>query len=348
VKGGVLRDPRLWIGLVLSSLFAYLALRGMDPKEVAAALGKADYRLLPPALLLTYVVLWVRARRWGVILKGIQRVETGLLFRVTLIGFLANYLLPARIGELVRAILLGSRKNMSISAALGSVVVERLLDLISILLIFSLVSLLEGIPAAGSELGEMLNRAALVFLFVAGVLVGLLWVVRKHTGKAIMLVEKTLGGIWPKGAHRLARATESFARGLVPARGPMDLLEIALWTACLWGLSAAIVIILTEAFGFDLPWGAAWFILVALGFGVSVPSAPGFVGTFHYAAMGALLLYGVDRSNALSFAIVLHATCLLPVFLLGIPVLWAEGMSLGRMARLPGDAPSVSGTNSQT
>lgn len=340
-KGGI-RDPRLWIGLALSSLFAYLALRGLDPRAVGAALENADYRFLPAAFLLTYGVLWVRALRWRVLLRSLLEVETGLLFRVTLIGFLANYVLPARIGELVRAVLLGARKELSISAALGTVVVERLLDLISILLIFSLVSVLDFIPDAGSGLGEMLNSTALVFLLVAGILLGLLWGLRNHTGKTVLLVEASLGRVWPQGSKRLAKAMVSFAEGLRPARGLKDVMEIGFWTACLWALSAAIVVLLMETFKLGLPWGAAWFILVSLGFGVSVPSAPGFVGTFHFAAMGALLLYGVDKPNALGFALVLHATCLLPVFLAGIPVLWVEGMSLGRIARLWGQQASAS------
>jgi len=334
LKRGVLRDPRLWIGLVLSSLFAYLAFRGIDPSAVASALENADHRFLPLAFLLTYAVLWVRARRWRVIIKSLVEVETRLLFRITMIGFLANYVLPARMGELVRAVLLGTRKQVSISAALGTVLVERLLDLISILLIFFLVYLLDSIPGAGTELGSMLNRAATVFLLVALILMGIFWLLRNNIRLVIACVEGTLGRFWPRGSGNLTRALVSFAHGLRPAESLRDAAELVFWTGCLWVLSASIVILLMETFRLGLPWGAAWFILVALGFGVSVPSAPGFVGTFHFTAMGALLLYGVERADALSFAVVLHATCLLPVFLVGIPLLGMEGMSLGHIARL--------------
>lgn len=330
-RGG---DPRLWIGLALSGLFGYLAFRGMDPRAVASALKNADYRFLPAAFLLTYAVLWVRAKRWKVILRGLVEVDTSLLFRVTMIGFLANYVLPARMGELVRAALLGAQKKVSISAAIGTVVVERLLDLLSILLIFFLVYLSDSIPGAGSELGKMLNRAASLFLAVAVSLMCLLWLVRNHTRKTVGWVQGSLGRVWPRASQKLARVLVSFAQGLRPAQGSRDVVELVFWTGCLWVLSASIVILLMEAFALGLPWGSAWFILVALGFGVSVPSAPGFVGTFHFTAMGALLLYGVGRPEALSFAVVLHATCLMPVFLAGIPLLAMEGMSLGGIVRL--------------
>lgn len=332
-------SPRLWIGLALSSFFAYLAFRGMDPRAVASALRNADYRFLPVAFLLTYAVLWVRAKRWKVILRGLLEVETGFLFRITIIGFLANYVLPARIGELVRASLLGTRKKVSISTAIGTVVVERLLDLISILFIFFLVYLSDSIPGAGSELGKMLNRAAVVFLAVAMSLMGLLWLLRNHTRKTVAWVEDSLGRVWPRGSEKLGKAMVSFSQGLRPAQSLRDVAELVLWTGCVWALSASIVILLMEAFRLGLPWGSAWFILVALGFGVSVPSAPGFVGTFHFTAMGALLLYGVGRPEALSFAVVLHAICLMPVFLAGIPLLGIEGMSLGRIARLHREQP---------
>lgn len=341
--GGGVRDPGVWIGFALSGLFAYLAFRHMDPRAVAAALRNADYRLLPIAFLLTYAVLWVRAKRWGVILKGLLEVETGFLFRVTIIGFLANYILPARIGELLRALVLGARKEINTSAAFGTVVVERLVDLISILLLFSLLHFLGSIPAAGSELGRMLDQTALFFLLVAGSLISLLWLVRNHTGKTVAWVERTLGRVWPKGSARVAEAIARFAQGLWPAGGLKDVMQVCFWTGCLWGLSALVVIFLMEAFRLGVPWGAAWFILVALGFGVSLPSAPGFVGTFHFTAMGALILYGVDRAEALSFALVLHAICLLPVFLVGIPLLWSEGMSLRQILRLQREQPPGSG-----
>lgn len=341
---GVLRDPRLWIGLALSGLFAYLALRGMDPRKVAQALGQADYRFSPPAVLLAYGALWVRARRWGVLLRNIQRVDTGLLFRVTLIGFLANYVLPARIGEVVRAVLLGSRRNLSPSAVFGTIVVERVLDLVTILVIFSFVSFLTGIPEGSPELEQLLHKTALLFLMVAAFLVGFLWLVRRRTEAVVLFVERTLGKISRRGSRGLGRAIEAFAQGISPACGPRDLLEIGFWTAWLWVLSAAIVVVLAEAMDLGLPWSAAWFILVALGFGVSVPSAPGFVGTFHYAAMAALLLYGVEKAHALSFSILLHALCIVPVFLLGVPLLWVEGLSLGSVARLRGHGSSPPGT----
>ncbi|MGQ9858656.1 MAG: lysylphosphatidylglycerol synthase transmembrane domain-containing protein [Thermodesulfobacteriota bacterium] len=337
MRTGGLRDPKLWIGLALSCVFLYLALRGMDAREVVGALDRADYRLLVPAFLLTYLVLWGRARRWGVLLRGVRRVDTWLLFRVTLIGFLANYLLPARAGEVVRALLLGKRGQLSASAAFGTVVVERVMDLLSILSIFSLVSFFAAVPHRDGQLEQLLRSTALLLMGVAAVLVVVLWLLKKRTQAMVRFVEGTLGRVSIRGSSGLGRAMVAFAQGISPARGGKEILEIVFWTAWLWLISAAIVVILAEAMGLGIPWSASWFVLVALGLGVSVPSAPGFVGTFHYAAMASLMLYGVERNQALSFAILLHALCVVPVLALGMPLLWMEGLSLRKMRRWPKD-----------
>ncbi len=278
----------------------------MDPEAVVGALGKADYRFLPFALVLTYGVLWVRAKRWRVLLGAILEVKTGLLFRVTLIGFLVNYLLPARMGEVVRAAFL---------------------------------YLLNYTPAPDSELGSILHRSALLFLVVAVFIAGTVWFLGSRTKRAVWLVEKALGSMWPRMASRLASAIFSFAQGLRLPIGLKAMSWVCFWTLGLWVLSALVVILVMETFRLDLPWSTAWFVLVALGFGVSVPSAPGFVGTFHFAATGAVLFFGVDKDSALSFALVLHAICIFPVLFLGIPILWAEGMSLGLIPRLSGNEP---------
>lgn len=120
-----------------------------------------------------------------------------------------------------------------------------------------------------------------------------------------------------------------------------DVLEISVYTALLWITTAAGVILIAEGFQLGLPWEAAWLILVALAFGVSVPSAPGFVGTFHYSAMVCLLLYGVPRPEALSYAILLHATNILPVLFLGLTLLWGEGLTLGGLARMSSKAQAA-------
>jgi hypothetical protein len=334
MRKGVLKDPKLWIGLLSSALFVYLALRGVEPARIAQALKEADYRFVPPASLLCYGVLWFRSLRWKILLRGVKEVPTGSLFRATIIGFMANYLLPARLGELVRAYVVGAREEVSRSAVFATVVVERILDVFSILLVFLGVSLLGNVPQGSPELEGALRASAVVLFGVAVAVVGLLWVLRRRTAWFTSALRGTLGRFSSHASERLSRVVESFAQGISPIQRGRDLVGIGLYTIILWLLSAAVVVLIAEGFRLGLPWEASWLILVALAFGVSVPSAPGFVGTFHYAAVLCLSLYGVQRSEALSFAIVLHATHLIPIVLLGLVLLWGEGLTLGRIARM--------------
>lgn len=330
----VWKDPKLWIGVLLSTFFVWLALRGVEPSRILLALRGADYRVLPPAVALTFVVIWIRSARWKILLRGLKDVRVASLFRATAIGFTVNYLLPARVGEVVRAYVLGMHEGVSSSAAFATVVVERLLDVFSILLVFVLVMLFVRIPEGDPELVRTLQATAAVMAIVATLGVVFLWVVRRRTRSLQAVIRRSLGRISPRAGDALSRLMESFSMGVAPVRQIRDVIEISVYTALLWITTAAGVILIAEGFKLGLPWEAAWLILVALAFGVSVPSAPGFVGTFHYSAMVCLLLYGVPRPEALSYAILLHATNILPVLFLGLTLLWGEGLTLGGLARM--------------
>jgi|YNPNPStandDraft_1061719.scaffolds.fasta_scaffold01427_2 uncharacterized protein (TIRG00374 family) len=330
----VWRDPKVWIGVLLSTFFVWLALRGVEFGRIVLALKGVDYRVLPPAVALTLGVIWIRSLRWRILLRGLKDVGVASLFRATAIGFTVNYLLPARVGELVRAYVLGAHEGVSASAAFATVVVERLLDVLSILLVFAGVMLLVRIPEGDIALVRTLKATAAAMAGIAALGVVSLWVVRHRTRSLRSVVGSTVGRISPKAGDALSRLIESFSMGVAPVRRIRDVLEIGLYTALLWIVTAAGVILIAEGFRLGLPWEAAWLILVALAFGVSVPSAPGFIGTFHYSAMVCLLLYGVPRPEALSYAILLHATNILPVLFLGLALLWGEGLTLGGVRKM--------------
>ncbi|MGQ9653984.1 MAG: lysylphosphatidylglycerol synthase transmembrane domain-containing protein [Thermodesulfobacteriota bacterium] len=330
----VWKDPKLWIGVLLSTFFVWLALRGLEPGRILLALRGADYRVLPPAVALTILVIWIRSARWKILLRGLKEVRVGSLFRATAIGFTVNYLLPARVGEVVRAYVLGMHEGVSSSAAFATVVVERLLDVFSILVVFVGVMLFVRIPEENPQLVRTLQATAAVMAIVAASGVVFLWVVRRRTQSLKTFLGRSVGRISPRAGDVLSRLMESFSSGVAPVHRIRDIIEISIYTAFLWITTAAGVILIAEGLRLGLPWEAAWLILVALAFGVSVPSAPGFVGTFHYSAMACLLLYGVPRPEALSYAILLHATNILPVLFLGLTLLWREGLTLGGLARM--------------
>jgi uncharacterized protein (TIRG00374 family) len=333
LKRGALKDLKLWVGVSLSVLFSFLALKGVDLRGLVEVAKRANLLPLSMAFFLAYAILWVRARRWGILLRPLGSVNEWLLYKMTLLGFLANYLLPARMGELLRAIFLGSRTGNSASSIFGTVVVERLLDLGSILLVFFIVTFSAPFLDEEKALKEALQATAFGLVLVGAGMTAFLWLLKVRREETIGIFSKTLGKILPKLSSKLVNLLSSFSQGLEVPRGRRDLGEIAIWTIAIWTLSATVVFLVSESLGLGLAWGACWFVLVVLGLGVSLPSAPGFIGTFHYAAMASVMAYGVGKTEALSFALLLHAICILPVMVLGLPVLWAEGMGLRAMTR---------------
>src|SRR5207248_9014715 len=121
----MLKNWRFWLGLLVSLCFLWLALRGQDLRQVRRALGEADYRYLAPALLLYFAGVWVRALRWRHLLAPVRRLSARALYPVVVVGYMANDVLPWRLGEVVRAYALRERAGVSTSATLATIAVER-------------------------------------------------------------------------------------------------------------------------------------------------------------------------------------------------------------------------------
>lgn len=323
-------DPKIIAGFVLSGLLTWLALRGTDLGEIANALGRVEMPALLWSIALTYLVLWLRSVRWRLLLGGVGPVSLRNVFEASLLGYMINYILPIRVGELVRAYLVGTYGGFSRSAALATVMVERVIDVLSILVIFACISPFMALPDGHGQLLEILQGGAFLLSLVGiGALVMIL-VFRRHTELLTNLLVHWFGGIAP-GIARQAWRISAFTEGLRWGRGYAALLWLGCLTLLIWVLTVAQILVLAQGMGLELPWIAGWLVLVALAVGVSLPSAPGMVGTFHYATLVVLLIYAVPRPEALSYAILLHAVSVVPVVALGLLYTWLGGMSLRKL-----------------
>jgi len=237
------------------------------------------------------------------------------------------------VGELVRAYLVVTHGGFSRSAALATVVVERVIDVLSILLIFACISPFMALPEGHGQLVDILRGGAFL-LALAGIVALLMIIVfRRHTEWLANLLVRWFGDIAP-GIARQAWRISAFAQGLHWGRGYRGLFWLSLLTLLIWALTVGQILILAEGMGLRIPWIAGWLVLVALAVGVSLPSAPGMVGTFHYAALVVLLIYAVPRPEALSYAILLHAVSVVPIVVLGLLVAWSGGLSLRKLLAL--------------
>jgi hypothetical protein len=286
----------------------------------------------------------VRAWRWGGLLAPLARVPFSRLFSATIVGFMVGLLIP-RAGELIRPYLVARDHALSTSAAFASIVLERLLDLITVLLLFGAYLYLLPTPAAQAR-GPVMDlvqwggaMAALAALGALGLLLAL-----HHKADAVMArVEGVLRWLPARIARPVVGALRNFAEGLgVLKASPAHLLRLLAESAVIWLFIALGVHWTNRAFGIDLPYHSAFLLLAFLTVGVAIPT-PGMVGGFHGAYLIALAeVYGVDSGTAAAAGISCHALTNVPVLLIGLPLLGRMGLSMGSVARI-GEAAAGEG-----
>ncbi len=314
---------RLALGVAISvALFGYL-LTTVDLGQVADQLRRTHLGWTFASVVLAPVGLWVRARRWRYLFAPGDQ-PPGLVPAV-MIGYMANNILPLRAGELVRVYVVSRRWGRGFWAVLGTLVVERVLDSLAIVGILAALVFLIPVPkifayTAGTILAiDVVAVAALVALAVA------------PAAAARLLARLT--SRWPGIDRRTSRIFGTFVQGLDGVRAPGHILPLIGWTILVWLAPALAAWTMLQAMDLHLPLTAGWTVLAFVGLSISIPSAPGYVGIFHYAAVLALEIFGVTRATAVGYALVFHAAQIVPVTLVGWLFLLREHVSLGEATR---------------
>ena len=277
----------------------------------------------------------IRSYRWGYILQPVKRARYRNLFSAISIGFMANFLFPARLGECVRAYIIGRREEISKTASFATIVVERLFDGFTILSIMALVPFFLTVPPGKEETMFTIWKAAgLVFAIYTVTLLFLFFF--RHRRQAFMgLVEPVIRRLPSKMSAPLTKMIDSFGDGLDILNSWGHLLTVGGWSFLLWGFMGLGNWIMFKAFGIELPIFAAFFLLVVQAFGAMFPS-PGFVGTYQYAHVLGLSLFGISQELSLSLAILLHGSIYIFYVLMGICFLWVEGLGIKELHREKG------------
>lgn len=325
-------DKKLLVGIAISAACLFLLFRKIDLDKMGQAFAAMDYGYLVPALVLTFVSYYLRAVRWMFLLSPMKKTRLGNLFSSTLIGYMANNLLPARLGELVRAYSLGRKEGIATSAVFASLVVDRLCDGFTILLVLVITSLTIRLPAGMEEVQHaMVVGGYVTFALYLGVL-GFLVLLRIRTEWTLRVVKRLLEPVSARLAGKSAELLGSFISGI---RFPATFAGMAatagssilIWAAAIWPVD-----LLLRSFGVVLPVTASMFIMVFLVFAVMVPASPGFVGTHHFACVTALSAFGIGSEKALSIAIVIHAMGFFPVIFAGLYCLWRDKLSIRKIS----------------
>ncbi len=318
---------KFWIGLVISCVFLYLAFYHIDLHLLYQSLKSIKFTLLIPIILMTYTLYVIRALRWSHLLKPIKRMGFGSLFSSTVIGFAANCVLPARLGEFIRANYIGEMENISKSSSLATIVIERLLDISVILLLFLFVVLFTHFPGNNQTM-KTLKISGLIVLITWICAVILLVLIKVKTQNFIKTAESFLSFLPRKIREKIIGILRDFSQGLVLVKGPGQLVVVILYSVSLWCLFVFQVYVIGISMDVYLPFLAPFFIVTLVCFSVAIPSAPGYIGTFHLACQYSLVLYGFSHEKALGLAIVLHAAGFIPTIALGLVIFLMHHLSI--------------------
>lgn len=326
------RVAQLVLGLLISALCLWLAMHDVRPAEVFQALRQANYLGFVVLVVLTLVGFWLRALRWRWLFSGDRPIHHASLFSATMIGFMANNLLPLRLGEFVRAWALGRREQLSKTTVFATVVVERVVDMIALIVVLGLALWLNPL-AEGSDAARLVRRGATV-LIAGGVLLTLgVVVLERWPALAHGLIRWLTQALPERLRGRVALMLDNFVDGLALFRDLPRLAWVFLLSFVMFGVVAFGLTVSLWAFGIDTPWYAGLVMLVVTAIGIMVPAAPGYIGTMNIACKVGLRLFGVGPELSVPFSWFYWAGQWLPVTLVGLYCLRREGLSLASLGR---------------
>ncbi len=318
----------LFIGVAVSVLLLWILFRNINFVELWGALKGANYWWLIPNVILIFVTMYQRAYRWRAMVAPITYIPFSKLLASTCVGFMANNVLPLRLGEFVRAYSLASGKTkITKSASLATIFVERMVfDLVALLIIFGAVLSFSDLPVDPKMLSGI-NIA----IGIALVGISLIIVLALKPAQTGHLLTKYLFFLPVSVKESIESIIIKFSEGLKFLTNIKSVISVGIQTIMIWILMGFSNIFIVYAFDLDLPIDALYVVLVFVSISILVPSSPGFVGVYHAGAVLALKYYDIAYAEALSFAIVLHATQYIVVTLMGFYYLKKEHLSLKKL-----------------
>lgn len=308
------------LGLGVSAVFVYVVLRSVDLAQLQHELQSVSHVPVVLAMCVGVVGNLVRAVRWSALLKHSPSAKLRFFFTSMMIGYLTNNVLPARAGELVRIYVLERKLGISMSTSAATVVLERLTDVLVLLMLVGLLSFFLPLPAVIRS-GSL--AATPIFLSIA-VLLLLLALKGKSLVQPIAQADNSLSHIL---GRKVQGILERFLNGLSALRDGRQALVVVILTAVIWVTETASVALIMKALHLNLPWIASLFVVAVLSLSFVIPAAPGAVGTYEFFAVVALTPFAVESSQAVGLALMLHAVAYFTSTALGLVCLWAEGLS---------------------
>lgn len=318
---------QFWLGVLISVFFVWVSLRGLRLGEFWNVVIGANYWWILPGIAVYFVGVWVRAWRWHYLLKPVKQISTQTMFPVTTIGYMGNNIYPARAGEVLRAVILKRREGVPVSASLATIIVERIFDGV-VMLAFVFINLpeLAKLTSASGFVGNIQEVAIYgTVAFTAALVIFLL--AAMYPIVTIKIGQWLIDRVVP--ARLRARLTDfmhKFLDGLASLRSPFNIFMVFATSVIIWLFETLKYWFVMHAFGFSVSFFALMLMNGIVNLATTIPSAPGYIGTFDAPGIAVLSAYGVDQAVAAGYTLTLHAALWIPITVLGAIYLAKEGI----------------------
>jgi uncharacterized protein (TIRG00374 family) len=328
---------QFWFGVAISVFFLWLVLKDLDFAAFWVEVQRANYWWLIPGVGVYFLAVWARAWRWHYLLRPLKAVPTRRTFPIVAIGYMGNNVYPARAGEILRAVVLKRKEGIAISASLATIIVERIFDGVVMLafIFINLNELAKLTGGAGVAAGLSIQQIAFYgsLLFFGALLVFLLAAMFPSASERVLAWVARFAPA--RFRERLLEVGTRFLGGLAALRSPLEILMVFVTSLVIWLLETGKYWFVMHAFNFEVSFFALMLMNGVVNLATTIPSAPGYVGTFDAPGIAVLEAYGVPHAVASSYTFVLHIALWLPITLLGAYYLAREGI---RWGEIPGDA----------
>lgn len=330
---------RTLIILLLTGALVWWFLGSINPAEAWQAILGAKLAWLAAALAVTFQTYMIRSWRWQALLEPVGRVSLRAAFRATVMGFAGNLLLPARAGEFLRAFAISRREPVSVTAAFATIIVERLLDLATVLALFAAAILFSGI-----EISQGVKATGWVAAGGAAIGLAALFVLAGHPERFGLVADRLSRWLPARVSTAVGQLVRTLAEGFKVMRSPRHLLLAMSWSVALWVSIALGIIFTTWAFGLPITLLGSFLVVGYLTVGVAAPT-PGATGGFHLAYKLAMIVLAPasEVSTIVAAAIVLHLVSFVPVTILGVIYMWQDGLTLGQVKAARSEAAVADG-----
>ena len=334
-----MRSWKFWLGLLISIIFIAIALYGLDLGHFWQVLSQANYWWLLPGIGVYFVTVLVRTWRWRSMLAHLKLIPLRRLFPIVVIGYMGNNVYPARAGEILRSYMLRRKEGVGMTASLATVVLERIFDgLVMLLFVFA------TLPFA--PLPEGFRLVVIAFSLVFAVALALFFGLAARPERMARLYAYAVDRLAPEGLRpRIHGLFDRFVQGLQSLRSPREMTTIFLTSTVIWLGETTKYWFVMHAFDFNVPFPLLMLMTAVVNLATTIPSTPGYIGTFDAPGIAILTQFGVEQAIATGYTLVLHGALWLPITLLGAFFMLRESIGWNDLARAAGSGSATANSD---